>query len=154
VRWSGEHPEPGNLPTPALGVLSGVLAGHTSADAECFFALWDGYGWIVDDGPVSPAYPREIIDGPRLRHPLRDYILFSGPLSRATHLGCDPWRQSPNLFWPDDRSWCVATEIDFDSTLVAGTAPLVHAVLAAPDLEAWPVGPDDALTFDGDMVNI
>lgn len=172
VRWPGGHPELGNLRTPSLEVLCGVLAGHTSADANCFFALWDGHGWIhggmavisaTDDseadldpgsGSVPPAYPREIIDGPRLRHPFRDYILFSGPLSRATHLGCDPWRQSPNLFWPDDRSWCVATEIDFDSTLVAGTAAVVDAVLAAPALEVWPVGPDDALTVDGDTVNI
>jgi len=61
--------------------------------------------------------------------------------------------QSPNLFWPADRTWCVAREIDFDSTLVGGTAELVDTILAAPALDAWEVGPDDALTFDADHIN-
>jgi hypothetical protein len=30
---------------------------------------------------------------------------------------------------------------------------LIDAVLAAPGLEAWPVGPDDDLTHTGDLVN-
>ena len=29
--------------------------------------------------------------------------------------------RSPNLFWPSDHAWCVATEIDLLFTLVAGT---------------------------------
>jgi hypothetical protein len=58
--------------------------------------------------------------------------------------------QSPNLFWPDDRSWCVGTEIDFDSTLVADTPELIEVVLAAPALEAWVVRTEDSLAFDGD----
>jgi len=61
--------------------------------------------------------------------------------------------QSPNLLWPVDRSWCVATEIDFDSTLVGGSAELIAAVLANPDLEAFPVRPDDSLQADADTVN-
>ncbi len=53
-----------------------------------------------------------------------------------------------------DRSWCVATEIDLDSTLVAGDAALIDAVLARGGLEAWPVGPSDLLSTDGDTVNV
>ena len=29
-------------------------------------------------------------------------------------------RLCPNLWWPDDRAWCVASEIDLDYTLVGG----------------------------------
>jgi hypothetical protein len=61
--------------------------------------------------------------------------------------------QSPNLLWPVDPSWCVATEIDFDSTLVGGSARLIEAVLADPRLEALPVRPDDSLQADADTVN-
>jgi hypothetical protein len=165
--WPGAEPEVGNLEPDALRTLCGVLAGHTAPGQDCFFALWEGRGWIHGspsvavanlDGssePVPPAFPPEVIDGPRLRHPGRNYLLFTGPLSAALDLG-DPrgvWLQSPNLFWSAERSWCVATEIDFDSTIVAGSSELIAAVLAEPRLEAWPVDPDDSLAYDGDTVN-
>jgi hypothetical protein len=63
------------------------------------------------------------------------------------------WWQSPNLFWPADRSWCVASEIDFDSTLVGGSRDLVDAVLAHPGLEVWPVSAGDSLAWDADTIN-
>jgi hypothetical protein len=51
----------------------------------------------------------------RVRLPGRDYLLFAGPLAAAPRLGwTDPYGyffpQSPNLFWPTDHAWCVATE--------------------------------------------
>jgi hypothetical protein len=61
--------------------------------------------------------------------------------------------QSPNLLWPQDQSWCLATEIDFDSTLVAGSTHLVEAVLAASDLEAWRVQEGDDLTAYANVIN-
>jgi len=36
---------------------------------------------------------------------------------------------TPQLIWPDDHAWCVASEIDWDSTLVAGPRPLINAIL-------------------------
>jgi hypothetical protein len=50
---------------------------------------------------------------------------------------------SPNLWWPDDRAWCVATEIDLAWTYVGGPAALISDVLANPRLEAQPASPDD-----------
>jgi hypothetical protein len=104
----------------------------------------------------AASLPRpEILDGPKLRLPGRDYFLFTGPLGAALQLG-DPggiWSKSPNLYWPEDHSWCVATEIDFDSTLVGGSRDLVDAVLAHQRLEAWPITADDSLAWDGDTIN-
>ena len=178
--WTGAEPEMGNLPPPALTALLDVLARYTPDD-DCYHAVWEGWGWLdgrgvaylvasdttpVPAAPVpQPALPPEVLAGPRLRLPSRDYILFRGPLRAALAIGDDHggWRtddgeswfspQSPNLVWPVDRSWCMATEIDFDSTLVAGSRDLIDAVLAAPDLEAWPVAPEDDLTDHGDRVN-
>ena len=62
--------------------------------------------------------------------------------------------RSPNLWWPDDRTWCVASEIDLDSTLVAGPAALVAELVGHPDLEAFDVAPGDSLQIDGDRVNM
>lgn len=145
--------------------LRAVLERHTAAGQAWFFAVWEGHGWVLGGGTrttvggglvrerrVSGVYPD---DSARLRHPYRAYLLFAGPPSLVSGLG-DPngvWVQSPNLSWPDDRSFCLATEIDFDSTLVAGSAALVAAVLADPILEAWPVTVDDSLAHDGDTVN-
>lgn len=60
--------------------------------------------------------------------------------------------QSPQLWWPEDRSWVVATEIDFDSTIVAGARELIAALLAADQIETLEVGPDTSLQFDADTV--
>jgi hypothetical protein len=167
--WEGLEPEVGNLPAPVLATLLDVL-GRATGGGECYHALWEGHGWLDGTGvsflvfegsppalPPPPALPEEVLAGPRLVLPAREHLLFRGPLGAARSIGdhasgrFSP--QSPNLLWPEDRSWCVATEIDFDSTLVAGPQALVDAVLAEPGLEAWPVGPDDDLTHEGDRVN-
>jgi hypothetical protein len=150
--WRGTPPDRGNLPQHTLAALLDVLADHTST-SDTWFCLWDGYGWVD-----SVNLTREQLDGPRLRHPGRDYLMFGGPLAAATELGWRPrpnWfeAQSPNLFWPDDRAWCVATEIDFDSTLVAGEEALVDALLKTPGLDAWRIEPDDSLAADADRIN-
>ena len=97
-------------------------------------------------GQVTSVVPRGFPAYARVLHPVGEPD--EGP--------DDDWfvAQSPNLFWPADRSWCVATEIDVDSTVVAGSTALVEAVLARGDLEAWPVQPADLLSIDGDAVNV
>ncbi|MCF7547323.1 hypothetical protein [Pseudonocardia sp. WMMC193] len=168
--WFGSPPEPGNLPAAALAALLDVLS-ESTGDQQCVFALWEGLGWVdgrgawyqrrdadgtvIEEGEPPSAFPLEVLDGPRLRLPGRDYLLFAGPLADATGLG-DPrgvWPQSPNLFWPQDRAWCVATEIDFDSTLIGGSQALIDSVLTHPGLEAWPVSPEDSLAWDADLIN-
>jgi hypothetical protein len=52
-----------------------------------------------------------------------------------------------------DHAWCAATEIDFDSTLLGGTAPLIESILDTPTLDAWRLAPDDSLAADADRVN-
>ncbi|MFR9804957.1 hypothetical protein ACL02T_22130 [Pseudonocardia sp. RS010] len=168
--WSGSPPEEGTLPARSLTALLDVLAGPTG-DQRCVFALWEGLGWVdgrgawftraaadgtvIEEGEPPSAFPLEVLDGPRLALPGRNYLLFTGPLADATGLGAPQaiWPQSPNLFWPQDQSWCVATEIDFDSTLIGGSRRLIDAVLACPGLEAWPVSPGDSLAWDADVVN-
>ena len=121
---------------------------------------------VVSFSPGSPAQPIRQAPAawqldpraPTFALPHRAYALFTGPLDDALNIGnwvTDDWfmPQSQNLFWPDDRSWCVASEIDFDSTLVGGTPDLIADIIDRRDLEAWPVGPDDSLAWDGDTLN-
>jgi hypothetical protein len=123
MQWGGGEPDQGNLESAALAALLRISEQHTATPADCFFALWDGHGWIhggslvaIPGGSwsVPPAFEAAVMTGPRLRHPNRDYLLFSGPLQAAVSMGHQvtaDWflLQSPNLFWPRDRSWCVAS---------------------------------------------
>lgn len=100
----------------------------------------------------------EGLAGPRLRLPERNYLLFEGPLEAAVDMGWRPsddafFPQSPNLFWPDDHAWCVATEIDLDSTYLAGSAALIADLLADDRLEALPVEVTDEVWAISDDVN-
>ena len=52
--------------------------------------------------------------------------------------------QSPQQWWPDDHAWAVATEVDDEYTVVAGSESLIEAVLAHPGLETFRVGPRDS----------
>jgi hypothetical protein len=167
-----QPPIPGDLAPEALRGLCEVLQRHTPDASRCWFAVWEGWGELTGASTVvtfaSPGPPPPIrrapsqwqldLRAPRFEAPDRAYYLFSGPVDDALRIGSWPtadWflPRSPNLFWPDDRSWCVASEIDFDSTLVGGSSDLVAEVLRRDDLEAWPIGPFDSLASDGDTVN-
>lgn len=162
----------GDLPEDALWRLIGILACHTDTPDDCYFGLWDGFGDIhggsavimatlsdgLDDPPsaptVPPAFPPEVIEGPRLRIPARDYILFRGPLSEAGQWGAAellpgvPRRiNSPNLIWPADRKWFVATEIDLPWTGVAGSVELVDALATDPVLDVEDIDPATSPTY-------
>ncbi len=83
---------------------------------------------------------------------------FTRPAASALFLGeqaTPDWflPQSPNLFWPGDHAWCVGSEVDFDSTLVAGSAALIDELISSDDLEVWRVNSDDFLTYDADQIN-
>ena len=87
------------------------------------------------------------LDAPVFALPGREYLLFAGPIAAALSIGW--WvtptsfiAQSPSLMWPDDHAWLVATEVDFDSTLVAGNPETITTILADPRLEAWQVDPE------------
>lgn len=92
----------------------------------------------------------------------RAYVLFeAGPndFADATWPGSAPWVdedlwvQSPNILWPDDHSWLLATEIDFDSTLVAGSTELIQELKGTPGLEVLPIRTEADLSSDGDVIN-
>jgi hypothetical protein len=167
-----QAPATGDLEPACLRSVCELLAHHTPAPARCWFAVWEGWGDLRGSGQVAssglgalsppvrpvPATWQLNPHAPMFALPHRVYYLFTRPLDDAVKIGrwvtCD-WfvPRSPNLFWPHDRSWCVASEIDFDSTTVGGKTDLIAEVLRRDDLEAWPVVPDDSLAWDGDAIN-
>lgn len=177
-RVRGPQVPDGSLPEAELEALVRLLGPGTPA----FYGVWDGFGWVhggsasvtfgwgADGEPFShedaPAFPPEVLAAPRLhtygdaerRCPVRSYLLFRGPLAACgwdewEHDGVGHWRQPPNLIWPEDRSWCVATEIDFPFTLVGGSRALVDAIVAEPGFEAFEVPADADMSCGGDTLN-
>jgi hypothetical protein len=175
--WSGGPPQTGHLEGPSLDVLLDVLSRHTATPHDCWFGLWEGWGWIdsqpgatatafawtgakppPEPAPMPPPFSPEVLGWPRVETPGRNFLLLHGPLASARFIGhqvTPDWfiEQSPQLIWPDDRAWCVGTEIDFDSTLVGGTVELAHQLLNDRTLDAWPINPDDSLAADADLIN-
>jgi hypothetical protein len=101
-------------------------------------------GWDQDPLPASMGYLETT--GSSMGH--------DGPPNQAEQHTEEPTSiQSPNQWWPQDHAWCVATEIDFDSTLVAGTDSLISEITTHQQLEAFAVDQTDNLTHEGDKIN-
>ncbi len=121
-------PSMGSLPSRTAASLAGVLAGFTATPSECWFGVWEGYG----DAPFHAGTV------PLIAMPQRNMALLRGPLRAAgTAFSRMRWPESPSLWWPDDRSWCVATDIDLMSTYVGGSMPCIEALLGDRRLEAY-----------------
>jgi hypothetical protein len=55
--------------------------------------------------------PAAVRNGPRVHLPYRDYLLYAGPVEAVTAVApLSGLEQTPILWWPADRAWCVATE--------------------------------------------
>jgi hypothetical protein len=138
--WN-DAPAEGHLPVSVATRLAAVLARHTTTPADCWFGIWDGFGH-------SPTTDET------LALTSREYWLLRGPIDlAATNLGEEPAEQSANLWWPADRAWFVATDIDLMTTYVGGSAACIAALLAADGLEAAQVAADQRTTWDADTVN-
>ncbi|MGM7699316.1 hypothetical protein [Microbacterium sp. A84] len=111
----------------------------------------------------------EVSKGERLSLPGRDHVLFAAPPSAFAGPGWildAPWRdleqeqhgfppaaQHPSILWPADRAWVMASEIDYDSTIVAGSAELIRAICADERLEALPIPEGADLGWEADTTN-
>jgi hypothetical protein len=138
-----EPDEPGNLPASLLASLCTALAGHTSTPESCWFCLWEGYGWLRHAAPLVGG------NEPSLHLPHRSYLLFEGPLEAAAEFGWNLTEDcfipaAPTLFWPHDRAWCVACDIDLPFTLVGGPEPLIESLTRDSNLRALRVAATDS----------
>ncbi|MCZ2810821.1 hypothetical protein O2W15_05175 [Modestobacter sp. VKM Ac-2979] len=134
-RWG--RPSDGGLDARETAILARVLGEFTGTPDEAYFCLWEGFGL-----PETEAWA----DRPmRVQVPHRAYHLLSGPVAVAPVLPTPVEWRCASLWWPADRAWLVATEIDGYLTYVGGSRAAIEAVLTAPDLDAVAVQPSTAL---------
>ena len=156
-----------------LGMWTGygeiAVPGESPGSVVTFSAIYSS------EPPLAPAGPRDaandvalgaitnfdvdIRSAPLLELPAREYALFRGQLSTLAEPDWRKesgwawlWDTTANLAWPDDRSWFVLSEIDFDSTIVGCSADAADRILQS-GLEAALISGDADLTFTGDHVN-
>jgi hypothetical protein len=137
-------PEFGSLPEELAVALAPVLAHNTATPDRCWFAIWEGFGGLPDEALRAPTFSA----------PHREYHLLRGPVDQLAEGAYDfLGQQSPNLCWPEDRSWCLATEIDLDTTYVGCEEACCEEILALSALEALAVNPATGIDFASDVLN-
>ena len=138
-------PSDGHLPVQVAGPLAAVLARHTATPGDCWFGRWVGFAF--DDAPLLAGRPTLVLPG-------REHVLVHGAVADADrNLAPEPNEQSANLWWPADRAWVVATDIDLMSTYVAGSAACIEELLETEGLEVLAVRADDPVDLHSDRVN-
>ena len=148
--WHGQGPREGTPFVDDVEALIEDLGDFTSNCETCFFCVWAGHlGGGAMHYNSSGAPPQRLPTPPQpsrlVELPWREYALFEGPLSTATSLETkNSWPGlMANLWWPADRSWCVASEIDLQWTYIGGSAELIAQVLADVRIESLPAKVDD-----------
>lgn len=135
--------------------LLNVLAESSWTD-NIIVGYWEGFDDFRDDVP-------EPFCDPQLRTAIArigrlNYLLFHGPF-QDLRTGADPgtpeeeWPETPNMTCACTNTWCVFSEVDFDSTLVGCDRATAQAILADKLLETYEVTPDTNLSSVGDELN-
>lgn len=108
-----------------------VLTGVTTTPEDVFVAVWTGWGDVPQRFPGAAYLDTEARGHFLLRGPLH------GVLTSVAASGMD--RPVAGLWWPADRAWFVATEIDFERTFVAGSRQLLAELVHDDRLEVGPI---------------
>ncbi|KQQ28845.1 hypothetical protein [Frondihabitans sp. Leaf304] len=154
--WDGFGLETGTSSEAALAVWSG------QNEAEPRAALTDAELWALTERLAeasvaklltgNPPQPSQV---PLLELPNREYYLAVTTLHELGDLAehDDDLEMGVNLIWPGDHQWLVASEIDFDSTVVGGSKGLIERIVNHPDLEAFEVHETDHFDVDARTVS-
>lgn len=172
--WRYMEPSEGSLDPAVLAAVARHLAKHTHApdkgvagileyngrwDTSASYAklseYLDGQGAETPDLPASHSEPVPV---PYLALIDRSYALCKAGARMFTDTGWTtdaPWArhgyaESPGLLWPDDKAWVLVTEMDYDSTIIAGSRRLITHLVRDPDIEAMIIREGADLSWDAD----
>ncbi len=101
-----------------------------------YFASWDGYAEEIQ-GPVVMFSPYQ-----------RRMLLYSGILideHRAPLVPTMANGRVPMYWWPSDLRWFVGQDIYARSLFVGCSQSTAQTILEAPNLDAYPISPSDAV---------
>ncbi len=121
-------------------IVASTGARHTGTPDRAWLAVWEGHGFAnatthvagrdkeraqfrEEDERRNAAIRAALGRLPQFHLPNRTYYLLGGAVFAVTQLrypdSSTEWR-NPDLFWPDDRRWFVATDVDLWSLYIGG----------------------------------
>ena len=125
-----------------------LLTAATADPDDCYFGLWDGWGF------TEPARQWPTFSIPHDELPLRSYFLFHGALREAEAWGggaptdAGIWGRpefsgggAPAFVWPSDHTWCIAADIDPHWAGIGASAPTIERLIDDPLLDAVEADP-------------
>lgn len=157
-------PATGEMWPPLLRIVAHLLAEYTATPGLCYFGLDTTHGDAR--GPDSQAslfwlgrqsftiLTGRVRDAPALGLWETGGMQWAIDTARNSASESPRFRlQAPNLMWPDDQSWFLATGYESNSTLLGGAHELLDACMRTPHLDAWRLEPTDAIRADVDPLN-
>ncbi len=104
--------------------LISVCVAHSMSHSALNFGIWEGHGFCAEstDEAMSQIPKLEMLN--------RNYFLLTGDVDSIGELkypGSVDWR-NPDLVWPDDHSWFLATDVDFWSLYVGGSSQMIQSI--------------------------
>ncbi len=136
-------PDEGTIPSTVSKPLRDLLLRHTKS-SNCWLGVWPGFGG---------NYRKYVPDTAVIKTKYREWKIFRASLLEIDIAFFEGWNQTANLIWCENCSWWITTGIDLNTTYMGGDEQLIQAVLDSPDLEAWPVEPDDDISKYSDTLN-
>ncbi|MEY2473467.1 MAG: hypothetical protein QOK28_2796 [Actinomycetota bacterium] len=136
--------------------LAAPLIEATSTPEDCFFAIWEGYGFT--SGTTAYAFYGDSVDReemerlrrearlddaernrqvtaalslvPTFELPHRRYYIVAGAVEAAARITRPDHAgpQPPDLWWPKDHRWFVGGDTDLDWCYLAGSRQLTDSV--------------------------
>lgn len=140
--WHGS-PVLGIMPIDDCLLLSSILANHTTTPHELYFGMWEGDAGLQYPSDtlatlLLPYHRRYHICARAIDKVCRTFVAHEHPVNPDDRI-----YQVPNIWWPKDRAWYVATEIDYTWTYVGCSRACFDAILACDQLEAIPTSPTE-----------
>lgn len=163
--WRHPHgPRQGTLTPADAAVLIGVLDASTATPQSCWFCLGAMYGYepvvVLADGTrrydmlsppnggrlvIETPMPEEAYARAKVQLPYATYLLYQGPIETAlTGYPGRPFNKTADLWWPEDRAWCIGSHPELLWTYIAGSEELITRLSDEAGLEVVQV-PEDAL---------
>jgi hypothetical protein len=154
-----------SLPPHLHSHLTEVLSDAINRQEDCWLLYWDGYGWYggdvrhgwsSEDDAATIARRRDEAERraheeqtqleriPRVILARHEYFLFRGSIPGVQGL-VEVLHQSPNVWWPANHGWCIATPVHSFSTYISASKELADAILRRNELEIVRVSPQSLL---------
>ena len=155
-------PRHGSIDEDVALELADLLSRYTDTHELCYFGVWEGYGqysggtaMLTSDGRGRRlGVPRDIRRAQRVKGSGFHYLLYEGALEGILGFYSHFLAHPPNVWWPADRAWFVATDVDLNSTYVGASQECISELLDHPSVEAVPATRDASVAMTADTINL